>query len=248
MASNGLKWKLRRLPGRMKSLYVRLGFDIITRPFVKFFHFLYYLNLFGAWVRKHKNDSDYIDYYSSSFDYTRREGLFNHVVTKQGLDNEPFVYMEFGVARGSSFFWWLKNLKQSEASFHGFDTFSGLPEDWGGFKKGDMHNDDQIPKTDDPRASFYKGLFQDTLPDFIKSQDLNKRLVLHLDADLYSATYYVLNQLAPYMKKGDLLFFDEFSVPLSEFKAFIEFQKSHYVEFSLLGAVNNFYQSAFVMK
>ncbi|MGB0429104.1 MAG: GTPase [Bacteroidia bacterium] len=111
-----------------------------------------------------------------------------------------------------------------------------------------MHNDDQIPKTDDPRAFFYKGLFQDTLPSFIEKTNLDKKLIIHLDADLYTATYYVLNWMAPYLKKGDIIFFDEFSVPLSEFKAFTEFQRSHYLKFKLIGSVNNFYQAAFIVE
>ena len=41
---------------------------------------------------------------------------------------------------------------------YGFDTFEGLPEKWGAFSAGDMESG--IPKTDDSRCAFIKGLFQ----------------------------------------------------------------------------------------
>ena len=54
----------------------------------------------------------------------------------------------------------------------------------------------------DQRHRFYQGLFQQTLPGFISthSHDLNKRLVIHMDADLFSSTLYVLTSLAPFLK------------------------------------------------
>jgi hypothetical protein len=62
---------------------------------------------------------------------------------------------------------------------------------------------------------------------------------------LYSSTAFVLSQLYPYLKKGDLIFFDEFNVPLHEFRAYDEFTRNFYVQLKPLGAVNNFYQTAF---
>jgi hypothetical protein len=69
-----------------------------------------------------------------------------------------------------------------------------------------------------------------------------------MDADIYSATLYVLTSLAPFLKKGDIIFFDEFNVPLHEFKAFSEWVSSFYINYEVLGAVNNFYQVAIKIK
>jgi len=66
-----------------------------------------------------------------------------------------------------------------------------------------------------------------------------------LDVDLYSATIYVLTSLAPYLKKGDIIFFDEFSVPTHEFKAYHEFVQSYYINLELIAAANNYYFVAF---
>lgn len=86
-----------------------------------------------------------------------------------------------------------------------------------------------IPDIDDKRVNFVKGLFSDTLPDFIEKnkETLNsKQLLIHLDADLYSSTFYVLQELRKYIKKGDLILFDEFFSfrnANTEFRAFFDF-------------------------
>ncbi len=95
--------------------------------------------------------------------------------------------------------------------FAGFDTFEGLPEDWGTFKKGEMSF--SIPQINDQRAEFMKGLFQDTLLPYLDKKGsslVNGTNIIHLDADLFSSTIFVLTQLYKYLKKGDILFFDEF--------------------------------------
>ncbi|MGL4347529.1 MAG: hypothetical protein ACRCR9_05570 [Chitinophagaceae bacterium] len=50
--------------------------------------------------------------------------------------------MEFGVANGSSLQYWINKNYCQESFFYGFDTFEGLPEKWGHFKKGDMNSID----------------------------------------------------------------------------------------------------------
>lgn len=69
-----------------------------------------------------------------------------------------------------------------------------------------------------------------------------------LDADIYSATLYVLTSLAPFLKKDDIIFFDEFVVPTHEFKAFQDFVQSYYINLELIGAANNYYFVAFKVK
>ena len=68
-----------------------------------------------------------------------------------------------------------------------------------------------------------------------------------LDADLFSATLFVLASLYPYLNAGDILFFDEFNVPKHEFLAFKIFCESFYIQFETLGAVNNYFQVAFMV-
>ena len=57
---------------------------------------------------------------------------------------------------------------------------------------------------------------------------------------MYTSTLFALTTLAPYFKAGDLIFFDEFSCPLDEFKAFDEFVRSFRVKYELLAAVGGY--------
>lgn len=163
---------------------------------------------------------------------------------KEGL-NEKINYLEFGVASGESFKWFLTKNIHPESNFYGFDTFDGLPEDWGPYKKGAFSNKNKPPEINDRRGKFYSGLFQQTLPEFLNHADNNCRNVLMLDADLYSATLYVLTSFAPHLKKDDIIFFDEFAVPTHEFKAFLDFTQSYYINLQLIAAANNYYFTAF---
>jgi len=47
------------------------------------------------------------------------------------------------------------------------------------------------------------------------------------------------------LKKGNLIFFDEFNVTLHKFRAFDDFTRYLYIRLEPIGAVNNFYQTAF---
>ena len=189
------------------------------------------------------------DFYTWKRDYPKRYTLYEKVADYYKLDKNEVAYLEFGVASGSSFSWWLKKNTHPDSVFRGFDTFEGLPEDWGGFKKGAMAFDQS--QVNDGRAEFIKGIFQNSLFPFIES---NKNLlstkpkVIHMDADLFSSTIFVLSQLYPYLKKGDIIFFDEFNVANHEFLAFKIFTEAFYIKLRPVGAVNNFYQTAFVVE
>ena len=65
-----------------------------------------------------------------------------------------------------------------------------------------------------------------------------------MDADLYSSTLFVLSNLIPYLRKDDILIFDEFGVPTHEFRAFTDVVSSYSLKFEVLGAINNYLQVA----
>ncbi len=188
------------------------------------------------------------DFYSPLRDYDKRYQLYDHLITTLDLSNEKVNYLEFGVCGAYSFNWWVQNNKNSESKFYGFDTFEGLPENWGTFKKGDMSA--EVPESDDARAKFIKGLFQDSLPPFLSHtpMEATTRKIIHLDADLFTSTLFVLTSLGSSLKKGDILIFDEFNVPNHEFFAFKIFSDSFYVKTRLLGAVNNYFQVALIVE
>jgi O-methyltransferase len=232
----------------LKDLLLASRIGILLAPFRFILRFFLNFSLLASWVNKYSRKTPFSDFYKPFRVYTNRLKLYEHLLKGEGLDKKPIHYLEFGVASGNSFAWWVNANKNPDSSFHGFDTFEGLPEDWHFYKKGDMGFD--VPVLTDPRAKFIKGLFQDTLYRFLEDYrqrvgDADAVRVIHLDADLYSSTLFALTMLAPYLKNGDILFFDEFNVPNHEFAAWNDFVRSYYINYEVMGAVNNFYQTSF---
>lgn len=238
---------------KYKLIAVVKDFILFTRlPLL--FGFLQHLfrfisNMMGLskWIHKYNSSLKFNDFYTVNRNYKNREGLFRHLSDTEGLGNAPVDYMEFGVFNGNSFMWWLNQNTHPDSTFTGFDTFEGLPEKWLFFKKGDMQSN--MPQVDDKRATFVKGLFQVTLIDFLHKTYADRtaktpKKIIHLDADLYSSTVFVLTSIAPYLNEGDVILFDEFNVPNHEYAAWELFAASYYVDYEVLGAVNNYFQVA----
>ncbi|HVX51097.1 MAG TPA: class I SAM-dependent methyltransferase [Chitinophagaceae bacterium] len=226
----------------LKKTYTALRLDLVFGIFSGFFANMYYLTKFSKWARQHSKLA-YNDF-PSKWSYDKRYPMYKWVIDNENL-SEAINYIEFGVASGQSFKWFLNENKHPGSRFYGFDTFDGLPEDWGPYKKGAFSTNNNVPEINDARGLFYRGLFQQTLPGFLKEIDNTKRNVLMMDADLYSATLYALTTLAPCLKKGDIIFFDEFAVPTHEFKAFSDFTQSYYINLELIAAASNYYFVAF---
>ena len=167
-----------------------------------------------------------------------RNQLYNYV--NQVVQNQEITYCEFGVFKGASIKYWASLNTNVNSRFIGFDTFSGLPENWdnftGGLEKGFFDTKGKSPIVDDSRVSFIKGLFQDTLPGFLENYNSNKVLVINIDADLYSSTLYVLTSAHKIIKKGTIIIFDEFSSVLHEFRAFEDYCQAYSVKFEVLAS------------
>ena len=142
--------------------------------------------------------------------------------------NEAIDYLEFGVFKGDTLKIWVVNNKNPESYFGGFDTFSGLPESWGNIVAGTFSAEDLLPDVNgDKRVEFIKGLIQDTLPIFLeKYTRTNKKLIVHIDVDLYNATLITLILMNPFFIKGDIVIFDDFHTLTKtehEFKAYLDY-------------------------
>lgn len=225
-----------------KIAFAYLRLHVIFNLFNGLYLNLAYLTKFSKWISQNK--PRYNDF-PSKWDYSKRYAFYKWVVDQEKLTESPINYLEFGVAHGHSIRWFAEENRHPESEFHGFDTFTGLPEDWGPYKKGTFGSNNKVPEISDTRVKFYQGLFQQTVPGFIKQFPENKRTILFMDADLYSATLYTLTSLAPFLKKGDIIFFDEFAVPTHEFRAYTDFIESFYLNLELIGASNNYYFVAF---
>lgn len=218
---------------------MRLNLHGLFRPFAGALLNLAYLTRLSEWRKKH-NDHAINDFYSSNWDYSKRYVLYEKIFALENLSG-PVNYLEFGVAQGLSFKWWLEHNRHEASRFYGFDTFTGLPEDWNVFKAGDMSMGGKFPEITDARGTFIKGLFQDTLPGFLKTFQNDRRKIIHLDADLYTSTLYVLTMLHPFLNKGDILFFDEFAVPQHEFLAFKNYSDAYRLSYEVIGSMNNYF-------
>ncbi|MCC7400040.1 MAG: class I SAM-dependent methyltransferase [Chitinophagaceae bacterium] len=227
----------------LKFLFIYLKLHKFFRLFSGFFLNLFYLSELSVWINQNKKIK--FNDFPSKWNYQKRYTLYTWVLQNENLTEIPINYLEFGVAGGESFRWFLDQNKNQHSRFYGFDTFTGLPEDFGSYKKGTFDTSMKAPELTDPRGKFFQGLFQQTLPSFLPELDIKKRNVIMLDADLYSATLYTLTALAPFIKKDDIIFFDEFAVPTHEFKAFYDFTQSYSVNLQLIASASNYYFAAF---
>ncbi len=200
-------------------------------------HYITYLVRGLEWCRREAKRS-FGDLKDPAVTLSTREDLYRFLLTSQNLD-ETIDYLEFGVARGRTIKWWVENNHKEDSRFVGFDTFTGLPDDWGSLKRGHFTAEAQVPAIADNRLKFEKGMFQHTLDNFLQNYSNDRRKVVNLDADLYSSTVFVLTRLGPLLKRNDVLIFDEFltwKCPAHEIRALCDFADAYRMNYKLLGA------------
>lgn len=140
--------------------------------------------------------------------------------------------LEFGVRYGISTRWIAEAC--GDRMVHGFDSFAGLPETWRDQPKGAYSTHGEAPELP-ANVVLHTGWFQDTLPVFAREIGWIEAVspgpsaavrFAHIDCDLYSATKTVLDGIAPGIRPGTVLVFDEYVVNQGwredEYKAFQE--------------------------
>ena len=146
-------------------------------------------------------------------------------------------YLEFGVYRGGTIRFIASRLPKRV--IHGFDSFEGLPEDWGGFNLGRSAFDlrGKLPRVPE-NVRLHRGWFEESLPPWLKDNS-GPVAFLHIDCDLYSSTQTIFNLLSDRIVPGTVILFDEyFNFPNwenHEFKAFKEFVAKRAVKYTYLG-------------
>lgn len=144
----------------------------------------------------------------------------------QRLDLDS-LWLEFGVWMGRS----LNALSRRSIELgrsrkvYGFDSFKGLPETWRNNKSGAVLGDEwakrwtmkgafnlggQPPEyfVDQRGADFVVGWFNESLPPFL-AREAGPVTLVHIDSDLYSSAALVLRLIAPRLRSGTILIFDE---------------------------------------
>ena len=164
---------------------------------------------------------------------TQRE-LMDYAIHRVAI---PGIFTEFGVYKGGTLRFMANKLRGRQ--FHGFDSFDGLPEAWGGFNlgKGAFSLDGKLPKVPG-NVSLHKGFYDASLPAW-KSAHADSIAFMHIDCDLYSSTKTIFDTLADRLQVGTIILFDEyFNYPNwenHEFKAWHEFVKAHGITYDYLG-------------
>lgn len=205
--------------------------DKLIRPVSKTMLRIVYTEKFIEWCRE---NIDPARVFETKYD------LYPFIIEQHGLNND-IDYLEFGVWQGQSLIWWANNISSPDARFIGFDTFTGLPEDWTkGLRKGAFSTQGKTPDIKDSRVSYEVGIFQDTLEPFLQKNTLERRLIINLDADMYSSTLYVLTTIATRLKQGDIIFLDEASAVTHEFRALTDFLNAYKVKVRAIGATQDY--------
>ncbi len=129
---------------------------------------------------------------------------------------------------------------------HGFDWFKGNPEKWrDGFEAGFHDVGGAIPKDLASNVVIHNGRFKDTLPGFVASNNGKKAALISVDVDTYQSSRTALSILAPLIKDGTILVFDELlgypGYEQHEVKAFEELLRENNLSYQAIGMMGSPY-------
>lgn len=194
---------------------------------------------------------------SENLDQQRYDHL-EKVCSSELIDGE---ILEFGVYQGGTINFIAD--KFPNQILYGFDSFEGLPEHWdtsynnkfNKFKKGYFALDN-LPEVRD-NVRLVKGLFNNSLPEWIAKNKIEVIKLLHIDSDLYSSANTIFNNLNNFIVPGSVIVFDEF-YPWSrkryetweehEYKAFCEWVNLYNRKFEVLYRTTHQQCSVMVLK
>ncbi|MGV0051444.1 class I SAM-dependent methyltransferase [Mycobacterium colombiense] len=133
---------------------------------------------------------------------------------------------------------------------YGFDTFSGLVEDWrledqvikrGTFSLSEplarwfmrdtgVSFQDGVPATLGYKVQFIRGSTYETLAPFLAERPAAAIRLFHMDLDTYESCLHALETCKDRFIEGSILVFDEYLVTNGEMRAFYEFQSRYELE------------------
>jgi predicted O-methyltransferase YrrM len=103
--------------------------------------------------------------------------------------------------------------------------------------KGHFSLNGKLPKVSE-RVELHRGYFEQTLPGFLENNS-EPFSFIHLDADTYQSTKYVLETVISRISIGTIIIFDEYlgypSWQTGEFLAWQEIVKTYNIKYSYLG-------------
>ncbi len=168
--------------------------------------------------KKYFKNSVFITNKMLHFDYSIRKSIELNEDRKDGL------FLEFGVYKGAN----VNYISRYAEKVYGFDTFTGLTEDWTGGNvnhfKGTYSLGGNIPKVN-KNVTLIKGDVRDTLEEFLKN-NTSKITFCSIDIDTYESAKFVLSKIKHKFSSNTIIHFDEFYDFIGwmdgEYKAFKE--------------------------
>jgi len=162
--------------------------------------------------------ANYVNWVESRFPGTKFYGSRKRLIKLilKSVENKKVQVLELGVARGALTRWSLSVSNNSQLSWTGFDTFSGLPADWlrdGAvyLAKGSFSTDGKQPQICDSRLRFVVGDITETskqIPSLLQIDNRGIAFVL-FDLDLFNPSLVAWQEMSPYLRSGDILYFDQ---------------------------------------
>lgn len=144
--------------------------------------------------------------------------------------NSKIIYIELGVWEGYSIDYFSKLFTNNSSKFNGFDTFTGMPEQWRHMNVGHYDLSENLPKFSDNRIKLYKGIFQNTLENFLKNLKVDKdtKILINFDCVLYTSTLFCLTKIEHYFKDYYFVFDEFYGDECRAFKHFVDSYKKDY--------------------
>lgn len=237
------------------ALAITIGLLVLVGLCARFFYRdrdRYIPNLYARDTRAY--DDAYRTFIAGTLSDLRRCRIRGHTLLWEASrlpapigNNSDELLLDLGVWIG-----WSTRLISDASSrpVYGFDTFTGLVEDWqlenqvlkrGTFSLADplaqramretgvsLH--DGIPATLGRDVQFIKGSTYDTLGPFLVARPKASIRLFHMDLDTYESCLHALETCKDRFTEGSILVFDEYLVTSGEMRAFYEFQDRYQLE------------------
>ena len=156
-------------------------------------------------LTKHEADQWFAEHSLPDIKIFPNKDIEQHLRYALSQVNTHDLFSEFGVRDRKTF----NIIKEYSNVVHGFDSWTGMPWPWQltrlvePAKTGPHLAAKTIPKSDDTQI-FWSGLFEDTLPKFLK--EYNQPIsFLHIDSNYYKSATQVLTALNDYITNDTVI-------------------------------------------
>ncbi len=212
----------------------------------------YIPNLYARDIRVY--DEEYREFVGRTLSDLRRRRIRGHTLLWEAsrlagpcAENSQELLLDLGVWIG-----WSTRLTfdACHRMVYGFDTFSGLVEDWqledrvvkrGTFSLSEpiaqrfirdtgVTFDDGVPAALGRDVKFIKGSTYNTLAPFLADRPGAPIRLFHMDLDTYESCLHALETCKDHFIRGSILVFDEYLVTNGEMRAFYDFQRRYGLE------------------